>query len=406
MSKVYSYPPSKINVLLLEGIHHDAVKAFRDHGYNVEHHDNSMSQDELKNKLAKTHILGIRSKTQVKELDFPTTLLALGCFCIGTNQVDLPLLRGRGIPVFNSPFSNTRSVAELTLASIVMLARKVMDRSREMHAGEWFKDATNCYEVRGKTVGIIGYGKIGSQVSVLAEAFGLKVIYYDVLSTLPLGNASPVTLAELLEKSHFITLHVPETAETKGMFGANELRQMREGAYLLNLARGSVVDIDAVAEALKAQRLGGYAVDVFPEEPKPKKSEFKSVLQGLPNVIMTPHIGGNTLEAQASIGREVSAYLLNFLERGSTNYSVNFPQVDLQEVVGCHRLLNCHRNEPGVLSKINNLIAEHGANVERQYLGTMAELGYLIIDMDKEVSKPLKEAMDKLDDSIHTRLLY
>jgi D-3-phosphoglycerate dehydrogenase / 2-oxoglutarate reductase len=407
--KEYSYPKEKMRILLLEGVHEAGVQRLEGAGYLVETVKGALSEEELLETIGNVHILGIRSKTEVRApvLRAAKQLLSIGCFCIGTNQVDLEEAERRGIPVFNAPFSNTRSVAELTMAEIVMLARRASHASTLLHHGKWDKSATGCCEVRTKTLGIVGYGHIGPQVGVLAEAFGMKVVFYDIMTKLPLGNAVQLSsLQELLETSDFVTLHVPETPETIRMIGAAELRLMQKGSYLLNLSRGTVVDIPALVEALRSGYLAGAALDVFPEEPKSNDEEFVSELRGMPNVILTPHIGGSTMEAQRNIGVEVASKFLKFIETGSTSTSVNFPQVELPVVRESHRVLNIHRNVPGVLKDINQIIASMGVNITAQYLSTMGEIGYLIMDVDSSLSRAVKQEIDSLEHSIRTRLLF
>jgi D-3-phosphoglycerate dehydrogenase len=409
MKKNFSFPPEKMNVLFLEGIHPAAAERMQLSGYRAKMLKQAYSEEELCREISSVHVLGIRSKTEVtkRALDCAKNLLAIGCFCIGTDQVDLDEARRRGIPVFNAPFSNTRSVAELAIAEMVMLARQASHKSQLLHAGVWEKSADGCCEVRNKTVGIIGYGHIGPQVGLLAEALGMRVYYYDIVSKLPLGNATPVeSLEELLKLSDFVTLHVPDTSETRGMIGSKEIDLMKRGAFLLNLSRGKIVDLDAVAAAIRARHLGGVAIDVFPEEPRSNDEVFSSPLNGLPNVILTPHIGGSTLEAQRNIGLEVSSTFVKFIETGSTTGAVNFPQVELPVVRESHRILNMHRNVPGVLSAINQIIAGMGANIRAQYLETKADVGYLIIDVDSELSLAVKSSIDGLDTSIKTRILF
>lgn len=404
-----SYPRDKIGILLLEGIDPSAAQIFKDRGYQVKTEKRALSEEELLEVIPKLHILGIRSKTQVtaKVLAAAQSLLAIGCFCIGTDQVDLNQAENSGIPVFNAPFSNTRSVAELTMAEIVMLSRKAAHKSMLLHQGRWDKSAEGSYEIRQKVLGIIGYGHIGPQVGLLAESFGMQVLFYDILTKLPLGNAKSVSsLNELLERSDFVTLHVPDTAQTRNLISTRELGLMKKGSYLLNLSRGSVVDIPALADAIKSGSLAGAAVDVFPSEPKSNEDPFKSELMGLPNVILTPHIGGSTLEAQKNIGSEVGSSLLKFLETGSTTSSVNFPGVELPVVQGSHRILNIHHNVPGVLKDINSIMANLNANISAQYLATQREIGYLIMDVDQAMSTSVKEQIEKLDTNIRTRLLY
>lgn len=398
-----------MKILLLEGIHSITQQKFEDAGYTVETRKDSPSDDQLLEVIEGVHILGIRSKTKVSSnvLRKAKNLLSIGCFCIGTDQVELEIAAKEGIPVFNAPFSNTRSVAELTIAEIIMLARKASHKSRLLHEGIWDKSADGCFEVRNKKLGIVGYGNIGPQVGVLAEALGMSVTFYDVVAKLPLGNCKvAATLDDLLKSSDFVTLHVPETTETRGLIGVRELSQMKKGAYLLNLSRGMVVDIDALSHSLTSGHLAGAAVDVFPEEPHSNKEEFHSPLRGLDNVILTPHIGGSTLEAQRNIGQEVFTSLFRFVETGSSAGAVNFPQVDLPVVKDSHRILNIHRNVPGVLSAINSIMAEMGVNIQSQYLATHKDVGYMIMDVSQDASRTLKARIDALETSIRTRLLF
>ena len=404
-----SFPKDQIKVLLLENIHASAQELFRGEGFHLETVAKALSENELASRIEDVHVLGIRSKTQVTEriLGSARRLLALGCFCIGTNQVDLVGANRRGIPVFNAPFSNTRSVAEMIMAEIVMLSRKLGDRSKEMHVGQWSKVATGSFEVRGKTLGIIGYGHIGRQVGVIAEALGMRILFFDITAKLPMGNnTSTKTLEDMLAQSDFVTLHVPETPETKNMIGARELAAMRAGSYLLNASRGTVVDIPALAEALKTGHLGGAAIDVFPQEPQSNADPFESPLKGLANVVLTPHIGGSTAEAQEAIGREVGAALIKFVNAGVTAGAVNFPVIDLPLKAGKHRILNVHRNVPGVLRDINHIVSEKGANIAQQVLATDPEIGYLVMDLDQDVSREVKKAVALLDTSLKTRILY
>ncbi len=404
-----SFPKSKINVLLLEKIHPVAEELFSSDGFNVSTVDRALSEEELIKRIPDTHVIGIRSKTKINAnvLDHAKKLLSVGCFCIGTNQVDLAKANSLGVPVFNAPFSNTRSVAELILAEIVVLARQLGDRSSELHRGIWNKSATGCHEVRGKTIGIIGYGHIGSQLGVLAEAFGLHVLFHDISKKMPMGNNQAVgSLKELLSKADFVSLHVPATPETKGMIGKSELRSMKPGSCLLNASRGSVVDIDALAQALKDKHLSGAAVDVYPQEPRTNGQGFESPLCGLDNVFLTPHIGGSTEEAQAVIGREVAQATLGFVNTGSTADAVNFPQVDMPLREGSHRILNTHQNVPGVMKSINQIFSERNANIHAQQLATDDKLGYLVTDLDKKLSVEIRDAIASLSTSIRTRILY
>jgi D-3-phosphoglycerate dehydrogenase len=404
-----SFPKDQIRVLLLENVHPSAHELFRNEGFQLEIANAALPEAELAKRVEFVHVLGIRSKTRVTErvLENARRMLAVGCFCIGTNQVELAGANRRGIPVFNAPFSNTRSVAELMMAEIIILGRRLGDRIREMHAGEWRKVATGSFEVRGKTLGIVGYGHIGRQVGVIAEGLGMRVVFFDVVAKLPMGNNRSVkTLDELLAQSDFVTLHVPETAQTRGMFGARELATMRNNSYLLNASRGTVVDIPALAEALKSGHLAGAAIDVFPEEPESNSDGFATPLRGLANVILTPHIGGSTAEAQEAIGREVGAALVKLVNEGATAGSVNFPQVDLPLTPGKHRILNVHKNVPGVLRDINHMVSDLGANIAAQVLATDPDIGYLVMDLDQDVSRDVKNAMAALPTSIKTRILY
>jgi D-3-phosphoglycerate dehydrogenase len=406
---VTSYPPEKIKVLLLENVHSTAQEIIRAEGFQLETLPRALPEGELAEKLRDVHVLGIRSKTHVtaRALEGARRLLAVGAFCIGTNQLDLEAAKLKGVPVFNAPFSNTRSVAELVLAEVIALARQLGDRSREVHEGKWRKSAAGSVEVRGKTLGIVGYGHIGAQVGVLAEAIGMRVLYYDTGSKLAMGNNRPVgSLAELLGHSDFVTLHVPETPQTKEMIGAAELRAMRPGAYLLNLSRGTVVVIPALAEALRAGHLAGAALDVYPQEPEGNSDGFESELRGLGNVLLTPHVGGSTGEAQAAIGREVASALMKFVNAGATTGAVNFPQVELPQMPGAHRILNAHRNVPGVLRDINRIVSEKNANIRAQLLATDPSVGYVIMDLDQDVSDDVKRAIGALPTSLKTRILY
>lgn len=404
-----SFPKNKIKVLLLENIHESGRALFRADGLDLEVLSGALGEDELRERIADVHMIGIRSKTNIPAsvLAHADRLLAIGCFCIGTNQVDLDAAKQRGVPVFNAPFSNTRSVAELVISHVVSLSRHIPDNIRDMHEGVWQKSATGSFEVRGKTLGIIGYGRIGRQVGVLAEAMGLKVLYYDVEQQLPMGNNKPILdLNVLLAESDFVTLHVPETDDTKNLMSLARIESMKKGSYLLNLARGTVVDIPALANALKSGHLAGAAIDVFPKEPKGNGPGFQSELVGLPNVILTPHIGGSTEEAQYNIGLEVGGRLLEYLNAGMTTGAVNFPQVGQPLLKGKHRILNVHKNVPGVLAAINGIVSATKANVSAQVLATDPTLGYLVMDLDRELSEEVKEKVKSLDTSIRTRILY
>ena len=403
----------KIKILLLEGVHSSAVDAFRQDGYtDLEYHPKSLPEPKLVASIRDAYLVGIRSNTRLSSriLEHAERLLAIGCFCIGTNQVNLDAARERGIPVFNAPFSNTRSVAELVLAEIIMLLRGIPHRNAMAHRGGWIKTASGSYEVRGKCLGIVGYGHIGTQTGLLAEALGMQVIYYDVETKLALGNARPMpSLGALLAAADVVTLHVPETPETRGMIGAVELARMKPGAQLINASRGTVVDIDALADALRSQHLAGAALDVFPHEPKTADEEFVSPLRGMDNVLLTPHVGGSTAEAQQNIGVEVAEKLIKYSNNGSSLTAVNFPEVSLPEHPGKHRILHIHRNQPGVLSRINAVFSEQQINVSAQYLQTIPEIGYVVIDIDpaeREETQMLKRHLDGVAGTIRTRILY
>ncbi|MFY2562036.1 phosphoglycerate dehydrogenase [Corallococcus terminator] len=394
--------------LLLENIHPSAEAMLAAEGFQVERTSSALKPAELAERLKGVHLLGIRSKTTVpaESLVHADELLAIGAFCIGTNQVDLTSANTHGIPVFNAPFSNTRSVAEMVIAEIIALTRQLFDRSREVHTGQWRKVATGSHEVRGKTLGIIGYGHIGSQLGVLAESLGLRVLYFDVMTKLPLGNSRAVgSLDELLAESDFVTLHVPALTSTHMMMGSEQLAKMKAGACLINASRGTVVDIPALAAALRSKHLGGAAVDVYPEEPEGNSDGFVTELQNLPNVILTPHIGGSTEEAQASIGREVAVSLSKFFRTGATTGSVNFPMVEAPLIPGTHRILNVHRNIPGVLRDINRIVSDLNANIHAQVLSTDANIGYLVMDLDQDVSRPVCDAIAGLTTDIKTRIV-
>jgi D-3-phosphoglycerate dehydrogenase len=398
-----------IKVLLLESIHPIAKTRLEEEGFSVDLLGHSPPEAELSDLVKKYQVLGIRSKTEVTEkvLKANSDLLTIGCFCIGTNQVNLEAANRLGIPVFNAPHSNTRSVAELVIAEMIALSRQLGDRNNFAHQGEWMKTAEGSREVRGKTLGIVGYGHIGSQVSILAEALGMKVFFFDVVKKLPLGNAVSVpTINELLAKSDFVTLHVPETVQTKDMITKKELAQMKKGSYLINASRGTVVVIEDLVSALKSKHLAGCAIDVFPIEPASNKEKFSSPLQKLTNVILTPHVGGSTEEAQYSIGLEVAESFIRYLKIGSTSGAVNFPTVDLPVNRATHRILNVHRNEPGVLGEINGVVSKAGANILAQYLSTDASIGYLVMDVEKTNALPLAEDIKKLARSIRTRVVY
>ncbi|KAJ1966754.1 D-3-phosphoglycerate dehydrogenase 2 [Dimargaris xerosporica] len=405
---------TSVRVLLLENINQTAVKILESAGYQVEHHAKALSEAELIEKIKDTHVIGIRSKTKLTQniLQHANKLLVIGCFCIGTNQVDLDFAAQRGIPVFNSPFSNSRSVAEMVISNIIALARQLGDRNREMHRNLWFKVSSKCFEIRGKTLGIVGYGHIGSQLSVLAEAMGMHVIFYDVLQPMPLGMSKPVdSLEDLLREADFVTLHVPETPETKNMIGAHELQLMRPGSYLINASRGTVVDIPALAQALRAGHLGGCAIDVYPREPFSNGKGFESELVDCPNTILSPHIGGSTEEAQSMIGVEVANSLTGFLNAGSTLKAVNFPEINLRAIPATKalsvRLVNAHQNVPGVLLKINNILSPF--NVDKQVCDSKGDVSYFMADIALRAEADIQtihRAIGQIDENIITRVLY
>jgi D-3-phosphoglycerate dehydrogenase len=392
-----SYPLSKIKVVLFEGVHPRAVELLEGAGYTVEPVSGSATEDALIERAADAHMVGIRSKTQLTRRFFDAThrLWAVGCFCIGTNQVDLDAAADHGVAVFNAPFSNTRSVAEKTICEIIALHRRLFDRSRAMHEGRWMKKATGAHEVRGRTLGIVGYGRIGSQLSILAEALGMRVIYHDVARVLPLGNArEAASLDDLLREADVVSVHVPATASTAGLIGARELSLMGPDAFLINNARGSVLDVDALAAALREGRIAGAAVDVFPEEPRESDAPFDSPLRGLDNVVLTPHIGGSTLEAQRAIADEVGEKLVRLMNTGATSLAVNMPEVDLPDLhERRHRIVHVHHNVPGVLSKVHNVIADLGVNVDAQYLQSDPTRSYMILDVAPEHSDSLRDRL-------------
>ena len=405
-----SLEKDKIRILLLEGIHESAVATLKNSGYsNIELLKVALTGDELKAKVRDAHFVGIRSRTQLTAdvIESAEKLMAIGCFCIGTNQVNLEAALKLGIPVFNAPYSNTRSVAELVIAEAIMLMRGVPERNASCHRGGWLKSAKDSYEVRGKNLGIVGYGNIGAQVSVLAESMGMKVYFYDVVTKLPLGNATQVhSLDELLGMSDVVSLHVPDTAGTRWMIKEAQIRAMKPKSYLINAARGKVVDIDALSAALKDGHLLGAAIDVFPEEPKSNDDEFISPLREFDNVILTPHVGGSTQEAQENIGSEVAEKLVRYSDNGSTLSAVNFPEVSLPSHPNMHRLLHIHKNVPGVLSQINQVFSENGINIAAQFLQTNAEIGYVVIDVDAGYSQLALEKLRNIDGTIRTRVLF
>ncbi|WP_077530529.1 phosphoglycerate dehydrogenase [Vreelandella utahensis] len=405
-----SLDKSKIRFLLLEGVHQSAVDILNAAGYtNIEHISHSLPEEELLEKIKDAHFIGIRSRTQLTEKVFQhaNKLVAVGCFCIGTNQVDLEAAKKRGIAVFNAPHSNTRSVAELVIAQTILLLRGTPDKNAAAHRGVWRKSASNSYETRGKNLGIIGYGNIGSQLSVLAESLGMHVYFYDVIAKLPLGNATQVgSMKELLAMSDVVTLHVPETESTRDMFGANELAQMKQGSILINASRGTVLDIDALADNLRSGKLLGAAVDVFPTEPKSNDEEFVSPLREFDNVILTPHVGGSTVEAQENIGTEVAGKLATYSDNGTSVGSVNFPEVALPEHPNQHRLLHIHQNIPGVMSEINQIFSENDINVCGQYLRTNDQIGYVVVDVDKAYSDVALRKLREVKGTIKARVLF
>ncbi len=405
-----SLDKSKIKFLLLEGIHASAVDALTAAGYtNVERLSGALEGQELQGKLADAHFVGIRSRTQLtaEALASAHKLVAVGAFCIGTNQIDLNAARARGIAVFNAPYSNTRSVAELVLAQSILLLRGIPEKNAVAHRGGWLKSAEGSFEARGKTLGIVGYGAIGSQLSVLAESLGMHVIFHDVVAKLPLGNARQApSLEALLAQADIVSLHVPELPSTQWMMGAAQIAAMKRGAILINASRGTVVEIDPLAEAVRSGHLAGAAVDVFPKEPKGNKEEFVSPLRGLDNVILTPHIGGSTMEAQANIGVEVAAKLIRYSDNGTSTSSVNFPEVALPAHEGKHRLLHVHQNMPGVLSQINGILSENDINISAQYLQTREDIGYVVIDLDARSSDVALEKLAQVPGTLRTRVLF
>ncbi|RYY99199.1 MAG: phosphoglycerate dehydrogenase [Chitinophagaceae bacterium] len=405
-----SYPKEKINVLLLENVSDIAVQNFRNAGYTqVRKLSKALPEEELIHEIRNCHLLGIRSKTLLtgRVLDAATRLQAVGCFCIGVNQVDLAAATDRGVAVFNAPYSNTRSVAELVIGAAIMLIRRIPDKNRAAHEGIWLKEASGSYELRGKTLGIIGYGNIGSQVSVLAEALGMNVQFYDIETKLPLGNARDArTLKGLLQSADVLTVHVPETDITRNLLNKTNLKWCKKGALLINYARGEVIDLPALRKALESGAIGGAAVDVFPEEPEKNGDRFVTPLQGLPNVLLTPHIGGSTEEAQQNIGEDVSNKLLNYLEKGITLGSHTVPALALPPQEGAHRILHIHRNVPGVLSQINGQLSAHKINIVGQYLKTNEAIGYVVVDVDKRLSGRALQLLKEVPESVKVRLLY
>lgn len=404
-----SLDKAKIKFLLLEGLHQSAVDALHAAGYtNIDYYQKALPDEELKQKIADAHFVGIRSRTQLttEVLDEAKKLIAVGCFCIGTNQVDLQAATERGIAVFNAPFSNTRSVAELVIAEAILLMRGLAEKNAAAHRGEWMKTAVGSYEIRGKRLGIIGYGSIGMQLSVIAESLGMEVCFTDVVNKLPLGNASQVSMGELLATSDIVTLHVPETVSTQMMMGADQFAQMKTGSILINAARGTVVDIDALVNALRDNKLAGAAIDVFPEEPRSNNDEFISPLREFDNVFLTPHVGGSTVEAQLNIGMEVADKLVKYSDNGTSTSSVNFPEVALPAHPGKHRILHIHHNVPGILSAINLIFSENNINIASQYLQTSEKVGYVVIDIDEASSEFAVEKLLDVKGTIRCRVLF
>lgn len=405
----YSFPKNKIKVLLLENIHPEAVRLLKEEGCQVEHLDHGLGEEELSEKIKDVMILGIRSKTQVtkKILENAHMLRVIGSFCIGVDLIDLDEAMLKGVACFNAPYSNGRSVVELVIGDIIMLLRGTFDKSAALHAGKWDKTAENSFEVRGKALGIIGYGNIGMQLSVLAEAIGMDVYFYDLLDKLPMGNAKKCnSLDELLQKCDVVTVHVDGREKNDALIGGNEFKKMKDGVIFLNLSRGFVVDVNALANNIKSGKVRGAAVDVFPEEPKSNKELVKNVLQGLPNVILTPHVGGATQEAQNGIAHYVSGKIINYINTGSTYGSVNFPEIQLQEAIETHRVIHIHENVPGVLSKVNNVIANFGGNVVGQYLKTNEKVAYAIIDIEKMHENGVVDSLKDMPETIFCRILY
>ena len=410
MTNKVSLDKSKIKFVLLEGVHQSALDTLHAAGYtNIDFYKKALDGDELKEAIKYAHFIGLRSRTNLTKemIEAAPKLIAIGCFCIGTNQVDLNAAKARGIPVFNAPFSNTRSVAELVLGEILLLMRNVPQANAEVHRGVWNKSATGSHEVRGKKLGIIGYGHIGSQLSIIAESLGMDVYFYDIENKLPLGNAKQVrSLEELLSSCDVISLHVPELPSTKNLMNAERITQLKQGAILINAARGTVVDIDALAQALKDGKIHGAAIDVFPIEPASINEEFVSPLREFDNVILTPHIGGSTAEAQENIGFEVAGKFVKYSDNGSTLSSVNFPEVSLPEHEGTKRLLHIHENRPGILNKLNQIFVEADLNIAAQYLQTDPQIGYVVVDVETNDASPLLTKLKEIDDTIRARVLY
>ena len=405
-----SLDKSKIRILLLEGVHQSALDTLHKAGYtNIEYHKGSLPEEELIEKVRDAHFIGIRSRTQLTEAIFEAAdkLVAVGCFCIGTNQVDLDAAAVRGVAVFNAPYSNTRSVAELVLAEAILLLRGIPEKNAAAHRGGWMKSATDSYEIRGKKLGIVGYGSIGTQLGVLAEGLGMDVMFYDIVTKLPLGNARQVgSMNELLEEADVVTLHVPETASTKWMMGPEQFARMKQGSVFINAARGTTVDIDALAGVLEEKKLLGAAIDVFPVEPRSNDDEFVSPLRAFDNVILTPHVGGSTQEAQYNIGIEVAEKLATYSDNGTSLSAVNFPEVALPSHPSAHRLLHIHHNIPGVMSEINRIFSENDINIMGQYLQTKDKVGYVVIDVAQECSLKALEKVREVKGTIRARILF
>lgn len=410
MTNKVSLDKSKIKFVLFEGVHQSALDTLHAAGYtNIDYYKKALDGNELKEAIKDAHFIGLRSRTHLtaEMIEAAPKLIAVGCFCIGTNQVDLNAAKARGIPVFNAPFSNTRSVAELVLGEILLLMRNVPRANAEVHRGVWNKSATGSHEVRGKKLGIIGYGHIGSQLSIIAESLGMDVYFYDIENKLPLGNAKQVrSLEELLSSCDVISLHVPELPSTKNLMNAERIAQLKQGAILINAARGTVVDIDALAQALKDRKIHGAAIDVFPIEPASINEEFVSPLREFDNVILTPHIGGSTAEAQENIGFEVAGKFVKYSDNGSTLSSVNFPEVSLPEHEGTKRLLHIHENRPGILNKLNQIFVEASLNIAAQYLQTDPKIGYVVVDVETNDASPLLAKLKEIDGTIRARVLY
>ncbi len=405
-----SYPKDRIKVLFLENISDKAVQYFKQQGYaDVKKVAGALSEEELIKVIKDVHILGIRSKTFIskKVLDSAKKLQAIGCFCIGVNQVDLKACKQKGIAVYNAPYSNTRSVAELVIGASILLIRRILDKNKAAHNGIWNKEAKGSFELRGKTMGIIGYGNIGTQLSVMAEAIGMRVQFFDIETKLPLGNAqAKKSIKEIVSSSDIISLHVPETNQTKNLISKSVLKQFKSGSIIVNYARGEVVDLDALAEAIKEKQIAGAAIDVFPVEPEKNGDAFSTPLQGLSNVLLTPHIGGSTEEAQENIGEDVSIKLYQYLERGVSNGSHTIPSLSLPPVDGAHRILHIHKNVPGVLGAINTLLSKNKINIVGQYLKTNDEIGYVVLDVDSKLSKQAMALLKEVKETIKVRMLY